>query len=125
MFGSATEEGTALGEVALGKFLSEVDMRKFWSYDGSLTTPPCTEGIKWHVVEEVQKISSKQLEEFTKHFSGDMTYANGNGNNRVVQELNERTLYYVDNYSRWDWFKEGSGAATLVSGAAFSLLALF
>ena len=54
-----------------------------------------------------------------------MSYANGNGNNRVVQELNDRTLYYVDNYSRWDWFKEGSGATTLVVGATFSLLALF
>lgn len=102
MFRKATPEGTALGEVGLGKFLAEVDMRKYWSYDGSLTTPPCTEGIKWNVIEEVQKISSKQLEEFTIHFSDNKTYANGNGNNRVVQELNDRTLYYVDNYSKWD-----------------------
>ena len=100
-------------------------MRKYWAYDGSLTTPPCTEGIKWSVIEEVQKISSQQLEDFTKHFAGDMNFAGGNGNNRAVQELNDRTLFYVDNYSRFDWFKEGSGAATLVTGAALSFLALF
>jgi hypothetical protein len=54
-----------------------------------------------------------------------MNFAGGNGNNRAVQELNDRTLFYVDNYSRWDWFKEGSGAAALVTGATLSLLALF
>ena len=125
MFKEATEEGYGLGEVPLADFLATVDMRKFWSYEGSLTSPPCTEGIKWHVIEEVQKISEKQLEEFTRYYSDDMSFANGNGNNRAVQELNDRTLYYVDDYTRWDWFKEGSGAATLVAGAALTILTLF
>ena len=31
-------------------FLDSLDMSSFWSYDGSLTTPPCTEGIKWSVL---------------------------------------------------------------------------
>ena len=125
MFKEAIEEGYGLGEVPLASFLAEVDMRKFWSYEGSLTRPPCTEGIKWHVIEEVQKISEKQLEEFTKYYSDNMSFANGNGNNRAIQELNDRTLYYVDDYTRWDWFKEGSGAATLVAGAALTLFTLF
>ena len=50
-FGEATEEGFGLGEVNLATFLAGVDMRKYWSYDGSLTTPPCTEGIKWSVIQ--------------------------------------------------------------------------
>ncbi|RUP02831.1 alpha carbonic anhydrase [Jimgerdemannia flammicorona] len=32
----------------------------YFSYDGSLTTPPCSEGIKWHVYKEVLPISLAQ-----------------------------------------------------------------
>ena len=43
------------------QFLSTVDMTDYWSYDGSLTVPPCTEGIKWSVIKSVQPISEAQL----------------------------------------------------------------
>lgn len=37
--------------------LDSMDMEDFWSYDGSLTTPPCTEGVKWSVMRQVQPMS--------------------------------------------------------------------
>jgi|Transcript_18722 carbonic anhydrase len=44
-------------KVAVRTFLAGVDMTEYWSYDGSLTTPPCSEGLKWTVVKQVQPIS--------------------------------------------------------------------
>ena len=44
-------------KVDMRQFLSTVDMTDYWSYDGSLTVPPCTEGIKWSVIKSVQPIS--------------------------------------------------------------------
>ena len=46
-------------EVDLSAFLDSVDMSRYWSYDGSFTTPPCTEGIKWTVIKQVQPISEE------------------------------------------------------------------
>ena len=43
--------GHELGEVPLRSFLESLDLTEFWSYDGSLTTPVCTEGIKWTVLD--------------------------------------------------------------------------
>jgi len=73
--------------------LSTLDLTDFWSYDGSLTTPPCTEGIKWSVLRNVQPISKKQLKRFTDLWSGNMDYAEGKGNNRVIQPLNGRKVF--------------------------------
>jgi carbonic anhydrase len=33
---------------------------KFWTYQGSLTTPPCKEGLRWFVSEKVQTVSREQ-----------------------------------------------------------------
>jgi len=41
----------------LGQFLETVDFQEFFSYTGSLTTPPCTEEILWCVVGQIQPIS--------------------------------------------------------------------
>ena len=65
-------------------------MTEYWSYDGSLTTPPCSEGLKWTVVKQIQPISKEQLKRFTARLADDPSFAGGRGSNRVVQPLHER-----------------------------------
>ena len=42
--------------------------RGYWTYTGSLTAPPCTEGVRWFVFEDVLSISRAQLRAFTNIF---------------------------------------------------------
>ena len=90
----------AIGELNLGGFLDKVDLSEFYNYDGSFTTPPCTEGINWFVVKDVQKISQAQLNSFTRLWAGNLTFSAGRGTNRVVQPLGKRTLRRTDNEAR-------------------------
>lgn len=57
--------------------------RTGWSYSGSLTTPPCSEGVSWSVMSEPLQISQEQLDAFR---------ALHDGNFRPVQPLNERSF---------------------------------
>jgi carbonic anhydrase len=38
--------------------------RAYWTYDGSLTAPPCTEGVKWYIFEQQVELSRSQLKAF-------------------------------------------------------------
>ncbi|MGH9365442.1 MAG: carbonic anhydrase [Thermoanaerobaculia bacterium] len=38
--------------------------RTHFAYDGSLTTPPCTEGVRWRVMQEPIAMSAAQIEAF-------------------------------------------------------------
>jgi carbonic anhydrase len=38
--------------------------RGYWTYMGSLTTPPCTEGVRWFVLEQEITLSRDQLRAF-------------------------------------------------------------
>lgn len=60
------------------------DTQTTYRYAGSLTTPPCTEGISWIVMTTPVQLSAEQLESLENVFEFD--------NNRPVQPLNERTL---------------------------------
>lgn len=53
-------------------------------YAGSLTTPPCSEGVKWTVVEKIHEISQAQLDQYNKFVPFD-SY-------RPVQPLNGRNI---------------------------------
>ncbi len=55
------------------------DDRSYVSYNGSLTTPPCTEGIDWFVLTTPIELSRNQIMKFRQILSSD--------NNRPIQHL--------------------------------------
>lgn len=86
-----------LTDVPLKEFFDGIDQRNFWSYMGSLTQPPCTEGVHWNVLEMVMPVSYDQYNEVRSHFEMDRSFAGGKGNNRKTQPLNKRKLFYNSN----------------------------
>jgi carbonic anhydrase len=49
-------------EVDMEVVLEEVDMLKeFWTYEGSLSSPPCHEGLRWFVSAKILKTSVSQM----------------------------------------------------------------
>lgn len=66
-------------------------------YKGSLTTPPCTEGVTFHIFDTPVVISHSDLAILRKTALGNpfpMVSQDGNSN-RPTQELNGRTVTYV------------------------------
>jgi carbonic anhydrase len=60
--------------------------RSFYHYKGSLTTPPCSEGVSWYVMKKPIEASRDQISRFQKLFGH---------NERPVQALNGRELVLV------------------------------
>lgn len=71
-----------------GEMINAIDMlpadRSYYRYDGSFTTPPCTEGVKWFVLATPVELSDAQLGAF------EAIYHN---NYRPVQPMNNRSFY--------------------------------
>jgi len=61
---------------------------EYVTYDGSLTTPPCSEGVLWHVKSKPDTITRAQENWFRSCLSFD--------NARPLQQLNVRELVRVD-----------------------------
>lgn len=58
--------------------------KTYYRFNGSLTTPPCTEGVTWLVLKTPLTVSTEQVAQFEK--------AVGGHNNRPVQPLNARVV---------------------------------
>ena len=58
--------------------------RDYYRYNGSLTTPPCTEGVLWLVMKQPLTISKAQVDEFIHVMHHD--------NNRPVQPVHARPV---------------------------------
>lgn len=71
--------------------LSSKDIKKlmpskkaYYKFLGSLTTPPCTQGVKWYVYKKALSLSEDQVNQFFDIF--------GHDNNREIQKTNGRII---------------------------------
>lgn len=74
-----------LDDVNLSQLLSKE--KEFFQYRGSLTTPPCTEGVQWFVLEHPIEMAQQQIELFSSIFQQ---------NSRPIQKLNNRKVFKID-----------------------------
>lgn len=98
-------------------FLETLDYTSFYRYEGSLTTPPCTEGVTWNVLTTIQPISERQLTKLQSVIGKKTDTINGNA--RVVQPWNGRSVYYV-----YDVFADEENAYIAASITLIVLLVL-
>lgn len=61
--------------------------KSYYSYMGSLTTPPCSENVGWLVMQGTNIISAAQIEQFIE---------NVGMNARDIQPLNDRTISKIE-----------------------------
>lgn len=57
------DDKTVVKDVALNVYLDIQEagyFKDYWTYEGSLTTPPCDEGLRWFVSKDVQTVSRAQ-----------------------------------------------------------------
>lgn len=73
----------------LGEYISK-SVESYFSYTGSLTTPPCSEEVTWIDFTTPIDITEKQLNAFRLLTANDDHLKN---NFRPIQPLNDRTLY--------------------------------
>jgi carbonic anhydrase len=57
--------------------------KSYYSYAGSLTTPPCSEGVKWYVLESPISLSVEQIDRFKMFYPVDA---------RPIQPINDREI---------------------------------
>ena len=76
---------------ASGELKQKIDINKLlptdlthYRFSGSLTTPPCSEGVRWLVMKHPVTLSEQQLKQFTSVMHHD--------NNRPVQPLHGRIV---------------------------------
>jgi len=65
------------------QLLPEGGNMTMFRYNGSLTTPACSEGVLWHVLQKPRTLSQEQLDRFHTFYDG---------NRRPVQPLNGRVI---------------------------------
>lgn len=90
--GDVTQEGQSvhLDTTFTMSSLLPNDRDVYYTYRGSLTTPPCSEAVIWIVFPEPQFISIRQLKKFRRLSSGESKMAD---NYRILQDLGNRLIY--------------------------------
>jgi carbonic anhydrase len=95
-----------VNNVPLMALLDSLNPDEFYSYDGSLTTPPCTEGVRWTVLKNAAYISPENMKSMNARYVDNAIFAPdcegcSGGNNRLTHPINDRVVYYNVDYQGW------------------------
>ncbi|KAL7831622.1 hypothetical protein AOLI_G00291700 [Acnodon oligacanthus] len=84
---------SAVGPLSLDLLIpSQNELKNYFRYKGSLTTPNCTESVIWTVFQNTILLSKSQLSAFSQlQFENGMTMVK---TFRPVQPLNDRPIFY-------------------------------
>lgn len=74
------------------EWLYKQDLGVYYSYSGSLTTPPCTEKIAWHVMPHPLQVTQAQLTALTNLIAAAQGGAGRGSNHRPTQPQNGRAV---------------------------------
>lgn len=77
-------DSARLSASALKNIESDSHFSNYYRFNGSLTTPPCSEGVRWIVMQTPMTVSEEQVKALQKALK--------NPNNRPVQALNARLI---------------------------------
>ncbi|GBP35885.1 Carbonic anhydrase 15 [Eumeta japonica] len=98
---------------SLSSLLSDLDTERFYTYKGSLTTPPCAEAVTWVIFPDFLPVSVYQMDSFRGLLSRQNLPLVDNF--RQLQPMNGRRAFvrlsskssrsrkHKLNYSKWDW----------------------
>ena len=80
--------------VALSEwFENEVGLQPtYFYYEGSLTEPPCAQNVSWIVLKNSFAITTVEKLKIANMFQNNVTFANGEGNNRKLKEKGDRVV---------------------------------
>ncbi|XP_065674980.1 carbonic anhydrase 2-like isoform X2 [Hydra vulgaris] len=107
------ENKTYINPLPLSSFVSENSTGSYYHYEGSLTSPECTESVMWIVNHKMISISSNQLLSFRllkgrlHNSSNSVWFENLTNTDRPTQPINGRKVYTsVLNYPTSNFFNK-------------------
>jgi len=86
------EEGAVPINVSINASALLPKSLNYYTYSGSLTTPPCTEGVRWFVLKEPVHVSAVAVAKLHDLIAKFPAYEGFPDNNRPVRPLNGRTI---------------------------------
>ncbi|EDV30413.1 uncharacterized protein Dana_GF22952 [Drosophila ananassae] len=117
LIADANQEAILNVTFSLSSLISGVDVDKFYTYKGSLTTPPCSEAVTWILFPDPIPISPKQISRFRQlsdvqdgALVDNFRSLQPVGNRRIfvrtghVRHTSISALKHETDYLKLDWF---------------------